>query len=99
MMRRFAIGEIRPGDIALTRWLAGIEPRIRALEGLEPVLVVLIEPAFRAHAVDHDIDEQGELVLLRGLGELAQAIGGARIGCEDGMQAMMIGDRVSMPVA
>lgn len=97
-MRGFAIGEIGDGDVALTRRPARIEPRVGGFERLEPVCVVLIQPAFGAHAVDHDIDEQRDAVLFRGIGELAQAVGGARVAFENRVQAMMIGDGLAMPV-
>ena len=70
VLRRFAITEIRVCNVFLARRVTRIEPRLGALERMEPVLVLLIQPAIGAHAVDHDIDQQRQAVLLRGIGEL-----------------------------
>lgn len=99
MMRRLAIAEPCLRDIALTGRATRIEPRIRALERLEPMLVVLIKTAFGTDAVDHDIDEQGQLVLRGDIGELAQTVRRARVGFKNSVKLMMIGNCLAMPVA
>ena len=98
VLRRFAVTEIRVCNVFLARRMTRIEPRLGALERMEPVLVLLIQPAICTHAIDHDVDEQRQAVLLRGIGELAETFARRFIGFEGGMQAVMIGDGLTVPV-